>query len=149
MSVFLSDSIANWKCFNLFQFASCSLYRWFIIGSIVNGSNEQSYEYTWLTDIYFMPWARIHVYMIGMLTGYYFYVSKGKIKIPKVCLATLFDSYWLIHIICKSVEQSLNSFSQRLKNVYHFVTAIRPFYFMSKTFRKERFIPKNYVYFQC
>ena len=35
-------------------------------------------------DIYFQPWARIHVYLVGMVTGYVLFVTKMKIKMSKV-----------------------------------------------------------------
>ena len=46
--------------------------------------DDYDYEQKFQTDTYNMPWARVHVYMIGMLTGYILYSSKGKVKMNKV-----------------------------------------------------------------
>ncbi|CAK8682098.1 unnamed protein product [Clavelina lepadiformis] len=43
-----------------------------------------AYDVRFRYDIYFLPWARMHVYMIGMLTGYVLFATKGKVKIPKL-----------------------------------------------------------------
>ena len=41
---------------------------------------EYTYEDKFATDLYNQPWARIHVYMIGMLTGYILFVAKDSFK---------------------------------------------------------------------
>ena len=38
------------------------------------------------TDIYIVPWTRCPVYFMGMLLGYLYYKTGGKIKMPKVDL---------------------------------------------------------------
>ncbi|CAK8682945.1 unnamed protein product [Clavelina lepadiformis] len=43
-----------------------------------------TYDIRFKYDIYYMPWARMHVYMIGMLTGYVLFATKGKLKVPKL-----------------------------------------------------------------
>ncbi|CAK8676841.1 unnamed protein product [Clavelina lepadiformis] len=54
--------------------------------------SEVTYEYKFKYDIYYMPWVRLHVYMIGMITGYILFVTKGKLKMPKLVVV----SGWLI-----------------------------------------------------
>ncbi|XP_076810331.1 nose resistant to fluoxetine protein 6-like [Clavelina lepadiformis] len=46
-------------------------------------SDIPTYDMKFRYDIYFLPWARLHVYMIGMLTGYVLFATKGKLTIPK------------------------------------------------------------------
>ena len=44
----------------------------------------ESYEEKFSTDLYFSPWCRICVYIVGLLAGYILHVYKGKVKMPKV-----------------------------------------------------------------
>ncbi|CAK8682960.1 unnamed protein product [Clavelina lepadiformis] len=48
-----------------------------------------TYDIRFKYDIYYMPWARMHVYMIGMLTGYVLFATKGKLKVSKVSASFL------------------------------------------------------------
>lgn len=73
----LSDT--NRNTFILQLFISCRWIRFFF-----HFPDESTYADKMSTDIYSLPWARIHVYMIGMLTGYLLYSKKRKIKMPKV-----------------------------------------------------------------
>ena len=42
-------------------------------------------------DIYYFPWNRYHVYLVGMVTGYILYISKLKVKMNKGCLIVFTD----------------------------------------------------------
>ena len=43
-----------------------------------------TWRYRFETDIYFVPWARISAYLIGMLAGFFLFKTDRKLKISKV-----------------------------------------------------------------
>ena len=70
-----------------------SFYRWYILRDLVNGE-EYTYEDKYATDTYHLPWARIHVYMIGMLAGYILFVAKDRLKMTaRVSDETCFQDF--------------------------------------------------------
>ncbi|XP_076808986.1 nose resistant to fluoxetine protein 6-like [Clavelina lepadiformis] len=60
-----------------------ALIRTQTIGLLDSSSEILTYDMKFRYDIYYLPWARLHVYMIGMLTGYVLFATKGKLTIPK------------------------------------------------------------------
>jgi len=44
----------------------------------------KSYEEKFSTDLYFSPWCRICVYVVGLFAGYILHIYRGKVKMPKV-----------------------------------------------------------------
>ena len=62
-------------------------------------------------DVYFYPWNRIHVYMIGMATGYVLFITKMKINMNKVrvwLFSFVYLSFATAYYFCKYVIHSLD-----------------------------------------
>ena len=79
-----------------------SFFRWYVWIIILSGE-ETTYADKYSTDIYNTPWSRIHVYMIGMLTGYILHVGRGKIRMNK---ASTVQRYEFIRIGVKGFSHS-------------------------------------------
>jgi len=55
-----------------------------------------TWRYRFETDIYFVPWARISAYLIGMLAGFLLFKTDRKLKISK----TIACAIWFLAISC-------------------------------------------------
>ena len=52
----------------------------------INGVTPGEEPLDYMYDYYIVPWTRCPVYFMGILLGYLFHKTEGKIKMPKVKL---------------------------------------------------------------
>ena len=64
------------------------IFRIFVRPSEYDLSVDPLTEQNYQTDIYFQPWCRLHVYLIGMVTGHTLFTTKMKIKMNKVRISS-------------------------------------------------------------
>ena len=66
-------------------------------------SGYKTYNEKFSTDIYFSPWSRICVYIVGLFAGYILNINKGKVKMPKVIIF-VFIRQFVLYISLKSTK---------------------------------------------